>query len=89
MSVYDYEAAPPPPPMYHAKAVKDKSLKDEVLYLIEFYSNTLKRWDATCLQSSLKGAKRNMKKCQERDKKKGFEFKYRIVKFTIKKEVVK
>lgn len=88
MSVYDYEAAPPPP-RYQAKAVKDKSLKDEVLYRTEFYMPSIKRWDATCLQSSLKAAKRNKKKCQERDKENGIQLEYRIVKLTIKKEVVK
>ena len=68
--------------------MKDKSLKDDVLYRTEFYMPSIKRWGATCLLTSKKAAKRNKKKCQERDKKNGLEFKYRILKLTIKKEVV-
>lgn len=89
MSVYDYEAAPPPPTRYQAKAVKDKSLKDEVLYITEFYMPSIKKWNATCLLTSKKAAKRNKKKCQERDKKNGIQLEYRILKLTIKKEMVK
>lgn len=93
MSVFDYEEAPPPPPMYQprvrkAKVVKDKSLKDDVLYRTEFYMPSIKKWNATCLQSSLKAAKRNKRRNQESDRKKGIELKYRILKLTVKKEVV-
>lgn len=94
MSIFDYEEAPQPPPRYQpkvqkAKVVKDKSLKGEVLYRTEFYIPTIKRWNATCLVSSKKAAKRNKKKCQERYNRNGLELKYRIVKLIIKKEVVK
>ena len=78
----------PPPPMHQEKAVKDKSLKDDVLYRTEFYMPSIKRWNATCLQSSLRVAKRNKRRNQESDRRNGIELKYRILKLTIKKEVV-
>jgi hypothetical protein len=69
--------------------MKDKSLKDDVRYELQFYMPITKRWDVESLQSTLKEVKRIKKICKQRDKRKGFEFEYRIVKLTIKKEVVK
>ena len=95
MSIFDYEEAPPPPPRYQtkvqkAKVVKDKSLKDEIKYELQWFDDEKNKWGTICLSDTKKKAeleKRNLRETQKKYEL-GF-FKYRIVRLTIKKEVIK
>jgi hypothetical protein len=88
MSVYDYEAAPPPPPMYQAKAVKDESLKDEVRYELHFFNKLFNEWVKIHESETKKDLKLKKEHEKERKKMYGEVFKYRIVRCITKKEVV-
>ena len=89
MSIFDYEEAPPPPPRYQAKVVKDKSLKDEVQYELQFFYELNNEWLGIYSSKTKQNTKFQKRKFEERDKRYGEVHKYRIVRLTIKKEVVK
>jgi hypothetical protein len=70
--------------------MKDKTLKDEIKYEVQFYDDCIDDW---CILDSgielKKEAKSIVHDCKMFDKEDGLKIKYRILKLTIKKEIVK
>ena len=69
---------------------KDKLIKDEILYDIQSYDNRMDDWytlDGGI--ESKKEAKNTVHDYKKFDKKEGLKLRYRIIKCTIKKELVK
>jgi hypothetical protein len=70
--------------------MKDKSIKDEIMYEVQYYNDRIDDWDtADEAITSKKEAKSIVRFFKHCDKEEGIKFKYRIVKLTIKSEVVK
>lgn len=70
--------------------MKDKSLKDKVLYKVQFYDDCIDDWYTLDLNiTSKKKVKCIMSDIKKFDKEEGLKLEYRIVKLTIKQEVVK
>jgi hypothetical protein len=68
--------------------MKDKSLKDDIRYQIQFFNEINNTWAYDLLYMNRKGAREQIKYYRSRDKRYGINGKYRILKLTIKKEVV-
>ena len=86
-SIDDYNI-PTPPPRHQAKVVKDESLKDDTLYEVQFFDYVNKIWSFFGRFDSEKSAKNNLESFKLMDNIDGVVYQYRIVKLTIKKEVV-
>ena len=69
--------------------MKDKSLKDEIKYEVQFFDYYISMWITLDVSESKKEAKSIVSDCKKFDKEDGPKFKYHIIKLTIKKEVVK
>jgi hypothetical protein len=69
--------------------MKDKSLKDEIKYDVQFFDDYIPAWINIDVSESKKEAKCFVRDYKKFDKEDGLKFKYRIIKLTIKKEVVK
>lgn len=69
--------------------MKDKSLKDEIKYDVQFFDDCIPAWVKMDEFESKKEAKSIVRDCKKFDKEDGLKLKYRIVKLTIKKEIIK
>lgn len=69
--------------------MKDKSLTDEVMYEVQCYDEVNKLWNFLGKVYSEKSAENIIETNTRIDKSTGVVYEYRIVKLTIKKEVVK
>lgn len=69
--------------------MKDKSLKDEVTYEVQFSDEVNKLWNPCGRFKSEKKAENVIETYTRIDKSNGVVYEYRIVKLTTKKEVVK
>lgn len=69
--------------------MKDKSLKDEVLYEVQFYDEVNKLWNFRGRVYSEESAENIIETNTRIDKSNGVVYEYRIVKLTTKKEVIK
>jgi hypothetical protein len=69
--------------------MKDKSLKDEIKYEVQFFDDYIPAWINIDVSESKNEAKSIVSDYKKIDKADGRKFKYRIIKLTIKKEVVK
>lgn len=68
--------------------VEDQSLKDKTMYEVQFFDEENKIWDYFGRYTSKESAKNNIETFTLMDNIDGVVYKYRIVKLTIKKEVV-
>lgn len=64
-------------------------MKDEIKYDIQFFYDGIDDWDSLNVVETKKEAKDTVRDCKRLDKKDGVKLKYRIIKLTIKKEVIK
>jgi hypothetical protein len=67
----------------------DKSLKDEVQYELQFFYELNNEWLSIYSSRNKQHTKLQKRKFEEHDKRYGEVHKHRIVRLTIKKEVVK
>lgn len=64
-------------------------MKDEIMYEVQFFDDCISNWIKMDEFESKKEAKCVIRDSKMFDKEEGLKLKYRIVKLTIKKEVVK
>jgi hypothetical protein len=69
--------------------MKDKSLKDEIKYEVQFFDDYIPAWIKMDEVESKNEAKSIVSDYKKIDKEDGRKFNYRILKLTIKKEIVK
>ena len=90
MSFQDVYDIPQPPPRHRKKVVKDKSLKDEVHYVLQRFYTDENKWEMVFPFDTKKNVESEKRNFIETEKRVGMTAsKYRIVKYTTKKEVVK